>query len=84
MTAICPSSDSREVTPLDAVDHHRCGRSSSAAKKTDADFKIALARFNSRFSCSNSRIPVRFNLPLPQALRRPRDLHRLATVTRSW
>jgi hypothetical protein len=39
---------------VDVVDNYRCGRSSSAAKKADADFKIALARRNSRFSRSNS------------------------------
>ncbi len=39
---------------VDELDDHRCGRSSSAAKKADALFRIAFARRNSRFSRSNS------------------------------
>jgi hypothetical protein len=41
---------------VDVIDDHLDGRSSSAAKKADADFKIEFARRNSRFSCSNSLI----------------------------
>jgi hypothetical protein len=41
---------------LDVVHHQRCGRSSSAAKKTAEDFKIAFARLTSRSSCSSYRI----------------------------
>ena len=47
---------------VDEGHHHLCGRSSSAAKKADADFKIAFARRSSRTSCSRtlsrSRSPV--------------------------
>jgi hypothetical protein len=39
---------------VDELDNHRCGRSSSAAKKADALFKIAFARRTSRFSRSSS------------------------------
>src|SRR5690606_36255584 len=38
---------------VDERHHHFCGRSSSAAKKAEARFKISLARRNSRFSCSS-------------------------------
>jgi hypothetical protein len=41
---------------IDELDHLLCGRSSSAAKKADAVFKIAFERRNSRFSRSNSRM----------------------------
>lgn len=41
---------------VDVGHHHLCGRSSSAAKKAGADFKIALARRNSRFFCSKRAI----------------------------
>jgi len=40
----------------DQFGHHTSGRSSSAAKKAEADFKIAFARRSSRFSCSSSLI----------------------------
>ena len=46
-------------------DHHLSGRSSSAAKKADADFKIALARRSSRFSDSNSPILARSAVVVP-------------------
>ena len=49
--------DSELLTVLiDVVDHHLCGRSSSAAKKAEALFKIALARRSSLFSCSSSEM----------------------------
>jgi hypothetical protein len=38
---------------VDVGHDQRCGRSSSAAKKTDADLRIALARFSSAFSRFN-------------------------------
>ena len=41
--------------PIDEFDDQRCGRSSSAAKKTDAAFKISFARRNSRTSARNFR-----------------------------
>ena len=40
----------------DVVDQYRGGRSSSAAKKADADFKISFARRNSAFSFFNALI----------------------------
>jgi hypothetical protein len=40
---------------VDELDDQRCGRSSSAAKKTEAAFKISFARRNSRFSARNFR-----------------------------
>jgi hypothetical protein len=45
-----------ELLPVDVDvgDYLVCGRSSSAAKKTDADFRIALALRNSRTSRSSS------------------------------
>lgn len=39
---------------IDVVDYLVCGRSSSAAKKAEADFRIMLARRSSRFSRSSS------------------------------
>lgn len=48
-----PTSLTTTTMLCDAADNHRCGRSSSAAKNPDADFKIALARFNSAFSRRN-------------------------------
>ena len=39
---------------VDELDDQRCGRSSSAAKKADADLRIELARRSSRFSCSRA------------------------------
>ena len=50
---------------VDVVDDHFCGRSSSAAKKADADLRIALARRSSRFSCSNALILARPSLEVP-------------------
>ncbi|MEH0934040.1 hypothetical protein V6U80_02615 [Micromonospora sp. CPCC 205543] len=41
---------------VDELDLHRDGRSSSAAKKDAADFRIWFARRSSRFSRSNSAI----------------------------
>src|SRR4051795_5722774 len=41
---------------VDELDDHRCGRSSSAAKKADALFRIAFARRSSRFSRSSAAI----------------------------
>jgi len=35
---------------IDVVDHYLCGRSSSAAKKADADFRIWFTLRSSRFS----------------------------------
>jgi hypothetical protein len=47
--------DSEDVPiPLDVVDDHREGRSSSAAKKAEAVRRIEFARRNSRFSRSSS------------------------------
>ena len=59
-----------ELLPVlvDERDHHASGRSSSAAKKADADFKIALARRNSRFSDSNSPIRARSDVVVPAAV----------------
>ena len=52
--------DSELVTVLvDERDDHFDGRSSSAAKKADADLRIAFARRSSRTSCSSSLIRVR-------------------------
>jgi hypothetical protein len=49
--------DSEHVlVPLDVVDDQREGRSSSAAKKAEADLKIEFARRSSRFSRSSSAI----------------------------
>ena len=46
---------------VDELDDHFCGRSSSAAKKADARFKISFARRNSRFSCSSALIRLRLD-----------------------
>ncbi|RZL21006.1 MAG: hypothetical protein EOP31_30115 [Rhodococcus sp. (in: high G+C Gram-positive bacteria)] len=40
-------------------------RSSSAAKKTDADFRISLARLSSRFSARRLRISAAISLVTP-------------------
>src|ERR1700712_1493288 len=40
---------------IDELDNQRCGRSSFAAKKTDAAFNISFARRNSRFSAFSFR-----------------------------
>ena len=40
---------------VDELDDQRCGRSSSAAKKTEAALRISFARRNSRFSARNFR-----------------------------
>ena len=48
---------------VDIVDDQRAGRSSSAAKNADADFKIAFAFRNSRFSNSANRTAVSAVIP---------------------
>ena len=44
---------------VDEVDYFSCWRSSSAPKKLAARFRISLARFSSRISCSRSSDPLR-------------------------
>lgn len=50
---------------LDELNDQRSGRSSSAAKKIDAAFKISLARFNSRFSARSRRFSADSSLVTP-------------------
>jgi hypothetical protein len=52
-------------TPVDKPHKRGDGRSSSAAKKADAVFKIAFARHSSRFSRSNSTNRRRSSLDTP-------------------
>ena len=56
-----------ELTSVDVneVHHHLCGRSSSAARKADAERRIAFARRDSRTSCSNALIFARSSLAAP-------------------
>lgn len=56
---------------IDVLDDHLEGRSSSAAKKADADFKIEFARRNSRFSCSSSLTLAAINLVLTDPIPEP-------------
>ena len=50
---------------VDVVDQRVEGRSSSAAKKAEADFRIAFARRSSRTSRSNSAIRARSSVVVP-------------------
>ena len=50
---------------IDVVDHRLCGRSSSAAKKAEADFKMALARRSSKFSRSSCLIRSASSVVVP-------------------
>ena len=50
---------------VDEVDKNPRGRSSSAAKKADADFKISFARRSSAFSFFSSRISASSSLVFP-------------------
>ena len=43
------------LVPVDELDDQRCGRSSSAAKKAEAAFRISFARRNSLFSAFSFR-----------------------------
>src|SRR5690606_7964209 len=58
----CPQNTANELDPeliamrIDEGDHFVAGRSSSAAKNADADFKISLALRNSAFSRLSLRI----------------------------
>jgi hypothetical protein len=54
-----------ELVLVDEGDDQREGRSSSAAKKADALFKIALARRSSRTSRSNSASRVASSVVVP-------------------
>ncbi len=74
---------------VDERDHHFCGRSSSAAKKADAFFRISFARRSSRISCSSSLVLRSSSRhaahPGPRSRRRRRRLahpraHRLDAV----
>jgi len=51
--------------PVDVVDDHLCGRSSSAAKEAAADLRIELARRSSRTSCSSALTRARSSLEVP-------------------
>lgn len=50
---------------VDVVENHRLRRSSSAAKKVEADFRMSLARFSSRFSARNRRSSSAMSLVTP-------------------
>ena len=53
------------LVSVDVVDDYRCGRSSSAAKKAEADFRIEFARRNSRISRSSSAIRAASSVEIP-------------------
>ena len=66
-----------ELVLIDVVDDQREGRSSSAAKKADALFKIAFARRSSRTSRSSSASRVASSVVVPG--RRPVSISSSAT-----
>jgi hypothetical protein len=61
---------------VDERDDHRCGRSSSAAKKAEAAFKISFARRSSAFSffnaltCADSSVVTPGRCPASTSARR--------------
>src|SRR5690606_22377964 len=66
-----------------------CGRSSSAAKKADADLRIALARRSSRFSRSSSAIVRAWSVVVPGRVPSSisawlTQLRRVSRLTPSW
>ena len=69
------------LVPVDIVDDYRRGRSSSAAKKADADFKISFARRSSRFSRSSWASRSATSLGTPGRV--PASTSAFATHTRS-
>ena len=70
--------DPEGLTALtDVGRHRRCGRSSSAAKKAEADFRISLARRSSQFSRSSSLMRLASSLVVPA--RRPRSISACTT-----